>query len=201
MRINHRISATGRPGLALMRSRRRSGRVRLPAGGAVAIALLAAIVLAGCGGGAGASSTKVMSGALGYANCMRSRGVPDFPDPNGQGEFQLRPVRVEDGRTTQIGVLIPSSPAFQAAERVCGSFGSAGRQVTAAQETQEFQMSLKAAACMRANGVPNYPDPTLINGSIDHNFSPSLNITPSSPAFLRSAKKCGHGQPGLVGPG
>jgi hypothetical protein len=206
VRINHRISATDRPGLMLMRSRRRSGRVRLPAGGAVAIALLAAVVLAGCGGGERASSltvrlTKVMSGALGYANCMRSHGVPDFPDPNGQGEFQLRPVRVENGRTTPIGDLIPSSPAFQAAERVCGSFGSAGRQVTVAQETQEFQTSLKAAACMRANGVPNYPDPTLISGSIDHNFNPSLNINPSSPAFLQAAKKCGHGQPGLVGPG
>jgi len=69
------------------------------------------------------------------------------------------------------------------------------------QELQEFQKSLKAAACMRANGVPNYPDPKLIDGSISHNFNPSLNINPSSPAFQQAAKKCGHGQPGLVGPG
>ena len=132
---------------------------------------------------------------------MRSHRVPDFPDPNSQGEFRLRPVEVEHGRTTPIEDLIPSSPAFQAAQRACGPFGSAGQRVTAEQEGQEFQKSLKAAACMRANGALNYPDPTLINGTIDHNFNPSLNINPSSPAFLHAAKKCGHGQPGLVGPG
>ncbi len=48
---------------------------------------------------------------------------------------------------------------------------------------------------------PQLPDPTLIDGSIDHNFNPDLNINPSSPVFLQAAKKCGDGQPGLVGPG
>jgi hypothetical protein len=174
----------------------------LPAGGAAAIALLAAGLLGGCGSsGAPASSpTKAMSSALAYANCMRSHRVPDFPDPNGQGEFQLHTI-FENGRATQGGDLTPSSPAFQAAERVCGAFGSAGQQVPPAQEEQEFQKSLRAAACMRVNGVPNYPDPTLIGGSIDHNFDPDLGINPSSPAFEQAAEKCGHGQPGLVGPG
>ncbi|MGO9977473.1 MAG: hypothetical protein ACLP01_32705 [Solirubrobacteraceae bacterium] len=54
---------------------------------------------------------------------------------------------------------------------------------------------------MGANGVPNYPDPSLIDGEIDHNFNPSLNINPSSPAFQQAAQECGRGQPGLVGPG
>ena len=77
------------------------GSVHLLAGGAVALALAAGL-LAGCGGSAHASSpTTVMSSALAYANCMRSHGVPDFPDPNGQGEFQLRPVKLEAGRTTR----------------------------------------------------------------------------------------------------
>ncbi|MGH2886893.1 MAG: hypothetical protein ACRDPA_30075, partial [Solirubrobacteraceae bacterium] len=173
----------------------------LSASVAVAIALLSAVLLAGCGRGAHViPPIKLMSGALAYANCMRSHGVPDFPDPNGQGEFQLHTI-FENGHTTQGEDLVPSSPAFQAAERACGPFGSAGRQVTAAQENQEFQLSLKAATCMRANGVPNYPDPTLIDGTIDHNFNPNLNINPSSPTFQQAAQKCGHGQPGLVGPG
>jgi hypothetical protein len=100
---------------------------------------LSAGLLAGCGGGAqhAGSPSKVLSGALGYANCTRSHGVADFPDPNGQGEFQLHTI-FENGRATQDEDLVPSSPAFQAAERVCGSFGSAGRQVTKAQEDQEF---------------------------------------------------------------
>lgn len=162
---------------------------RRSAGRAIGITLLSAGLLAGCGSGAHASSTsKVMSGALAYANCMRSHGVPDFPDPNGQGEFQLRPVIVENGRTTSIADLIPSSPAFQGAERVCGRFGSAGRQVTAAQEEQAFQQELAAAGCMRSNGVPGYPDPKLIDGSIDLEFNGKFN--PDSPAFQRAATKC-----------
>ncbi len=130
-----------------------------------------------------------MSGALAYANCMRSHGVPDFPDPNSQGEFQLRPsARVENGRRTPVGDLAPGAPAFQAAERTCGPFGSAGRRVTKAQEEQALQQELKAAACMRANGVPGYPDPKLIDGSIDLEFNGDFN--PASPAFQQAARRC-----------
>jgi hypothetical protein len=53
---------------------------------------------------------------------------------------------------------------------------------------------------MRANGVPNYPDPKYIDGSIDQELSPSLNINPSSPAFLRAEKKCARLHV-LIGPG
>jgi hypothetical protein len=163
--------------------------------GAVAAALLSAGVLAGCGGSAHPSPpNKVLSGALAYANCMRSHGVPDFPDPDSQGEFQLRPVRVKNGITTPVEDLVTSSPAFQSGERACGSFGSAGRQVTAPQEDQEFEQELRAAVCMRANGVPGYPDPKLIGGSIDLEFNGKFD--PDAPAFQRAAGKCG--KPGVV---
>lgn len=138
-----------------------------------------------------------MSQALAYANCMRSHGVPDFPDPNSQGAFALRPVRVENGRTTPTADLVSSSPAFQAGERACGSFGSAGQQVTKAQEDQAFQRELKAAVCMRANGVPGYPDPKLIDGSIDLEFNGKFN--PNSPAFTQAASKCAKPDEPLAG--
>ena len=171
-----------------VRRRRHDRRPRL-----LRCAVIAGALLVGCGGGHASSPTKVTSAALAYANCMRSHRVPDFPDPDGQGHFVIH--------GGPGGDLAPSSPAFQAAERVCGSVGSAGGEVTAAQEEQEFQKSLKAAACMRANGVANYPDPKLIDGSIYRNLNPSLNVNPSSPAFQQAAKKCAHGQPELVGPG
>ena len=139
-----------------------------------------------------------MSGALAYANCMRSHGVPDFPDPNGQGEFQLH-TKFENGRPTRGEDLIASSPAFQAAERACGPLGSAGRQVTATQEEQTFQKELKAAACMRANGVPNYPDPKLIDGSIDQEFNgkiqPGLTRVPASRQEVREARRAARWDP------
>jgi hypothetical protein len=183
----------------MIRRRPRNGRGRLSVCVVVAIALLSAGLLAGCGGGGHTSSlTKVLSGALAYANCMRSHGVPDFPDPNSQGAFRIQPVQVHNGVQTVSQDLQPSSPASQAAQRVCGPFGSAGRQVTAVQEKQEFRLTLEAAECMRANGVPNYPDPKWLNGSIDANYNPSLNINASSPAYLKAEKKCAHGLP-LIG--
>jgi hypothetical protein len=195
MNITNWIGATAPPGPVTIRRRPRIGRGRLSACAAVATALLCAGLLAGCGSGSHASSpSKLMAGALAYANCMRSHGVPDFPDPNSLGEFQLRPsVRVENGRPTPVGDLVPGSPALQAAERGCGPFGSAGQRVTAAQEEQAFQTELKAAVCMRANGVPGYPDPKLIDGSIDLEFNGKFD--PDSPAFQRAARKCG--KPGV----
>jgi hypothetical protein len=45
---------------------------------------------------------------LGFAKCMRKHGVPNFPDPNGQGEFDLGSLQ-----------SIKSSPALQQAGRAC----------------------------------------------------------------------------------
>ena len=57
-----------------------------------------------------AEKVTANAAALKYANCMRSNGVPDFPDPNGQGLIQIR---------NATGVLDPSSPQFQKAETAC----------------------------------------------------------------------------------
>jgi hypothetical protein len=47
---------------------------------------------------------------------------------------------------------------------------------------------------MRADGVPGYPDPKLIDGSIDLEFNGKFN--PDSPAFQRAAGKCA--KPGVA---
>ncbi|HTU85136.1 MAG TPA: hypothetical protein VMF57_06145 [Solirubrobacteraceae bacterium] len=45
--------------------------------------------------------------ALRFANCMRSNGVPNFPDPTAGGAFKLGPA------------INPQAPAFTAAMRDC----------------------------------------------------------------------------------
>jgi hypothetical protein len=154
---------------------------------ALAAAVLAAVLLAGCGGGSssggGAHVSSFVNTAIAYSHCMRSHGVPDFPDPNGQGDFRIQPM----GRGSD---LDPNAPAYQAALAKCGPTPST---VTAAQENQAFEKVLKAAACMRANGVPNYPEPTLVKGAeggIDLNYN---GINPDAPVVQAAAKKCGYG--------
>ncbi len=56
-----------------------------------------------------AEQAKLQERALAFANCMRRHGEPNFPDPSSGGggiSFSLRGVD-------------PSSPQFQAAQKVC----------------------------------------------------------------------------------
>ncbi len=51
---------------------------------------------------------------LKFAQCMRSHGVPDFPDPNKNGGFS--------GTST----VNPSSPTFQNAQSTCMQLSGLG---------------------------------------------------------------------------
>jgi hypothetical protein len=63
-----------------------------------------------------AQTAKQRAQALAMSRCMRTHGVPNFPDPT----FRAGP---NGGVGVQIGGpgLNPSSPAFQAAAKKCGS--------------------------------------------------------------------------------
>jgi hypothetical protein len=63
-----------------------------------------ALLAAACSGGGSPSSTSTATAgtsaaytkALAYAKCIRSHGIPDFPDPNSKGQFV-----VQNGSGTQ----------------------------------------------------------------------------------------------------
>jgi len=68
-----------------------------------------------------AQTAKAKSQALAMAKCMRTHGVPNFPDP----QFQTGP---NGGIGVKMGGagIDPSSPAFQKAQQDCGKiFGGA----------------------------------------------------------------------------
>jgi hypothetical protein len=70
-----------------------------------------------------AEKAAANAAALKYSTCMRSNGVPNFPDPNGQGLIQINAT----------GTLEPSSPQFQKAEAACKSLDNGfGEQSSAA---------------------------------------------------------------------
>jgi hypothetical protein len=63
-----------------------------------------------------AQQAKMRRAALAFSACMRSHGLPDFPDPtfsNGGAGIRLRGGPGSD--------LDPSSPTFQAAQKACQS--------------------------------------------------------------------------------
>jgi hypothetical protein len=68
-----------------------------------------------------AQTAKAKAQALAMSRCMRSHGVPNFPDP----QFKSGPGGGIGVQLSGPGVN-PSSPAFQAAQKACGSiFGKA----------------------------------------------------------------------------
>lgn len=174
--------------MSLPANRVRDGRARVLACAVIAAALLLAALIAGCGGSGGGgtrASSRVSAQfhrALAYSDCMRSHRVPDFPDPDGQGGFVIGPAPDLD----------PNSPAFQAGLKACGPLPSS---VTPAQEDQAFHRALKAAVCMRANGVADYPEPQLVKGqgTSGKDIAMSFNgLNLDAPAFQTAMKKCGY---------
>jgi hypothetical protein len=144
--------------------RRPAGRLRRP--GLIAAGLMAVGVLASaCGGGASAGHAQdPLAQALAYTKCMRKHGVPSFPDP----------VQGPNGRIS-LGGLGLNSPQAISARQACRSLapGGASTQTVSAVQQKAF---LTWAACLRANGVPDFPDPTFDAGGPQFNVPSDANL-------------------------
>jgi hypothetical protein len=132
----------------------------------IAIAVGGAAI-SGCGsaGVSGGATTNASSG-IQFAQCMRTNGVPNFPDG---------PITPDSG----ISLL---SPAYQSAQSACKKYlprNGAGPPPTPASVVRQ---EVALARCMRANGVPDFPDPDA-NGNIQF---PIGSPIPQSPAFQRA---------------
>lgn len=117
------------------------------------IAAAALVLLAACGGSPAATGSgaapSANSQAIAYSQCMRSHGVPDFPDPTSNG--------IPKETAQQLGV---SGSQYQAATQACGHLlPNGGGGPTQAEVQQEWTGMLDFARCMRAHGVPDWPDP------------------------------------------
>jgi hypothetical protein len=155
----------------------------------ILIAAFAALA-AGCGGGGspGAAgvppSTTAASGAqtaaLAFARCLRSHGLPRWPDPSSGGEFDKSKLR----RTGYSGSQMRAVEDGPCKRLVPNSGQSPGPAITPADRTAY----LKAAACMRSHGYPAFPDPTFENSTVQ--ASVPSGIDQESPLFKRVAATC-----------
>jgi hypothetical protein len=125
------------------------GRAGVLAAGMAAIAMLATACGGGSAGSAGGPGQSNFQVAIGYANCMRSHGAPNWPDPNSQGQFVKTKTNTADFQA-------PAS-----AYKACLHLLPNGGQLTAAQQQIISPLMLKFADCMRSHGITNFPDPTV----------------------------------------
>jgi hypothetical protein len=177
-------------------------------GGLAVLVAAAAIGLAACGGGSstphvaslGTSSSASGSGNSDgsgspttaaptgnatklldeWAACMRSHGDPSQTDPTIDADKVIHITMQNVSQTVSSeahGSTGPCSNYELAAE-------NALRGGQSAPQAPSLAAQLKYAECMRANGVPKYPDP---NGSQEQSIG---NLDPNSPAFQDANKLC-----------
>jgi hypothetical protein len=148
-----------------------------------ALALIAmAVLISACGSSApaGTAGGSNHAQAVRFAECMRHNGVSAFPDPPASGNLTID--AVANGSS-----LNPNSPAFTHAISACKTLEPAG--FTGQKATpQQMSARLKFAQCMRANGVPDFPDPTPNGPLLDTRRIPSLaGKNPSTDPALQTA--------------
>jgi hypothetical protein len=110
--------------------------------------------------------------ALAFSHCMRSHGVPNFPDPDSQGNFPV----------FQTGV---SKQTSMAADEGCKHLlPRRGNTGTPQQRLEKVVFALKVARCVRRHGFPTFPDPS---GSSQAS-PPGIDL--NSPQFQTAETAC-----------
>lgn len=109
---------------------------------------------------------------------MRAHGVPDFPDPDSSGLIPADRVKA----------LTVSRTVFAAADSHCHSLYPTLPGINAPFSTEQKQDYLKAAACMRAHGIPNFPDPVISGTQVQ--FPIPAGVDPNSPQFTQARQIC-----------
>lgn len=167
--------------------------------------LATTVAVAACGGssspnsGSKSASAHVSQG-LKMAQCVRSHGVPDFPDPgSGPNRIQSSQSPGGGGSVNVDGVQLNVSPqTLQKAMHACQKYAPQGPAISGAQLAKIKQGALKMAECMRSHGVPNFPDPQVTTGPggkgigvrIGGPNSGGGGLNPTSPAFQKAQKTC-----------
>jgi hypothetical protein len=170
------------------------------AGAAIALLSLGLFATACSSGGSGpgvarlgtpsanpSASAGGSASPVAYSQCMRSHGVPDFPDPDSQGRLSIKAGPGSD--------LDPTSPKFTAAQKACESLMP---KPNASQQAQAYAAQLKFSQCMRAHGVPDFPDPQP-DGGMRVQMKKGTDMDPVSPQFKSAQKACQNLAPGLGG--
>ncbi len=129
-------------------------------------------------GATGSANTRLTSQekAVKFAECMRTSGVPHFPDPDSKGTFNF-------------GVDV-SKTVFGKAVDACKALEPPGA-LSATRTPKQQSASLRFAQCVREHGVKDFPDPANGQPLIDTTKIPSSN-KPGGMTILNAAThKCG----------
>jgi hypothetical protein len=138
----------------------------------------ASAVTAAAQGATGISSTQ-LEARVNLAKCARAHGI-NLPDPSANGTYTGVSL---DGIVKQYG-----EAKVNEVEQACRQYfvvALPNLALTPAQRTARRQALFQFAACMRAHGVPSFPDP-----GAGATTSAKIDINPNSPAFKSAVTRC-----------
>jgi hypothetical protein len=152
--------------------------------------IVIALLISACGSstptgtaGTGGDGSSAKAGkAVRFARCMRDHGISEFPDPPASGSFTID--EIANGSS-----LNTNTPAFTQALSACRGLEPAGFTGTK-RSSQQQKAALEFAACMRRNGVPDFPDPAPDSPLIDTNDIPSVNRPGGMSALNAAQQRC-----------
>jgi hypothetical protein len=150
---------------------------------ALAVTALLAAACGGSGAPASAQQTNYQK-ALAFSQCMRAHGEPGFPDPQPNGGFEI------NGKKNHIDGTLMNS-----ASKACQHLMPKAPPLTAAQQRKLTAQALRFVACMRAHGLPTFPDPQVNSGGIGLQLP--KGASPNSPVFQAAQQACKKLMPGL----
>jgi hypothetical protein len=151
-------------------------------------AIVASIAIAACGTNSSSSSSsgshltaaqvrQAEQSAVSFADCMRSHGVPNFPD---SPYAQKHMIASSSGQ----------APAVQSAVAACSHLLPHGSQSQTPAHSQGQTAAMVAfARCLRSHGFVNFPDPTS-GGDLTHQMLATAQINLQQPALVQAADAC-----------
>jgi hypothetical protein len=146
------------------------------------------------------SSASAQRKIIAFSHCMRTHGVPEFPEPS-EGHVLIRRSD-HNGHATGID---PQSAQFQTASKACAKLSPKGGKPPSPAEQAKFQeKALQFSQCMRTHGVPSFPDPEFSRDDglgirIGGGKGGPSRLNLNSPQFQAAQKACQSIMPGPKG--
>jgi len=110
---------------------------------------------------------------------MQNHGLADFPDPDSSGTIDIKASGVD-----------PTTAAFRSAQKACEALEPSGFSPgTHVLSAAERQRSLAYSRCMRAHGIPSFPDPDS-SGRLTVGAIRTAGLDPDSPLFQTAMTAC-----------
>jgi hypothetical protein len=148
----------------------------------VTAVVIASLLTAACGGRSVTTAATTHDGLVAlvaYSDCMRSHGVPNFPDPSSSNGIPKDKIPV-------------GSPQFLTASSACMHLmptSGLGPQDAAQPTRTRVADALAFARCMRRHGFASFPDPTN-QEQLTPEMVTAAGIDLHQPRLLRAALAC-----------